>query len=214
MKKQERKFIMNQILDYLLDGALTLLVSTPVYIIIRLLIVRITGKKNRRRREMMLAVFWLFVIWLASETILPEFSLITDQTGRTRLMFSDSFHISAQQRIADEVMMNFVPFVTMRRYTSFADFGTSAVNLIGNVVMFVPLGFLLPLLWKTMRHFWKAAFLGLCSSCVIECIQLFIDRSVDIDDVILNTAGVIVGYILVQLLFRLSCETRSIYLKK
>ena len=70
------------------------------------------------------------------------------------------------------------------------------INLAGNVLIFVPLGFLPPLLWKKWRHFW--ATLPLCAgvSLLIEFLQLFLGRSVDVDDLILNTLGGLMGYIL------------------
>lgn len=194
---------MNQIFDYLKDGAFTILISAPIYFLIRWLIVHCTGQRTKLSREIMLAVFSLFVVWLASETVLPEFSVERNELGRLHFVLQPSFHIGALERLETGYMMNFVPFETMRRYTSFADFGSSVVNLVGNVVMFLPLGFLPPLLWKGMRKFWKIAVLGAGSSCLIEFIQVFIDRSVDIDDVILNTAGVLLGYLLLLLVFLL-----------
>lgn len=199
---------MDLILDYVTDGALTLLVSLPIYLLLRRLWVQYTGQKRSRRREIWLAVFWLFLIWLASETVLPEFSLFMDTTGRLRFQFGAPFHMSAAERLRTGQMMNFVPFDTIRRYTSFRYFGISAVNLIGNVIMFVPFGFLLPLLWKKLQRFWLVGCIGAGGSCFIECVQLFIDRSVDIDDVILNTAGVVLGYFLLWTWIRMFPNVR------
>lgn len=199
---------MNQIFDYLVDGALTLLVSTPVYIFIRMLIIKRTKRKNSPAREALLAAFWLFICWLASETLLPEFSLVADAAGRIRLQFNELYHLSAQERLRTGFMINLTPFETIERYTSFRDFGASTVNLIGNVLMFVPLGFLPVLLWDKLRHVWKITLIGVLCSCVIECTQLFIDRSVDVDDVLLNTAGVLLGYLLVRILFCVFPRTR------
>ena len=74
--------------------------------------------------------------------------------------------------------------------------------LAGNIGMFVPLGLGSALLWRNGS--WRRALLvGLGSSCLIEFVQFFIGRSTDIDDVILNTAGALLGYGLYLLLKRL-----------
>ena len=67
--------------------------------------------------------------------------------------------------------------------------------LLGNIIMFVPVGFFPALLWRRAR-WWKSLLAGFCSSCTIEFTQFFIGRSTDIDDVILNTAGALAGFLL------------------
>ncbi len=62
-----------------------------------------------------------------------------------------------------------------------------------NMGIFGPLGFLVSLLWRKPR-WWKAAIAGFFTSFFVEFVQLFIARSTDIDDVILNTAGALAGY--------------------
>ena len=76
-------------------------------------------------------------------------------------------------------------------------------NLIGNIVMFLPFGFFAALLWRGFG--WKRALaLGLGITCGIECWQLFVGRYFDIDDIILNTLGVLCGYLLWKLLAKLA----------
>lgn len=65
-----------------------------------------------------------------------------------------------------------------------------------NVIMFMPLGFLLPLIWKNFRKIFKTLMLGFCMSCAIEISQLFCYRITDVNDLITNTLGTIVGYML------------------
>ena len=73
------------------------------------------------------------------------------------------------------------------------------INLAGNVLIFAPLGFLPPLLWRRWRHR-TALLLSAGTSCLIEFLQLFLGRSVDVDDLILNVAGGFAGYLLFCLL--------------
>jgi len=65
--------------------------------------------------------------------------------------------------------------------------------LLGNIGMFLPLGFFPALLWRRPR-WWKSLLIGFSASVTIEFVQFFIGRSTDIDDVILNTTGALLGY--------------------
>lgn len=65
--------------------------------------------------------------------------------------------------------------------------------MLANIGIFSPVGFFTALLWRRPR-WWKSLLAGLGTSVFIEFIQFFIGRSTDIDDVILNTAGALVGF--------------------
>lgn len=65
--------------------------------------------------------------------------------------------------------------------------------LLGNIVMFAPLGFFPALLWDKPR-WWKSTLIAAGTSACVETVQLFIDRSSDINDLILNTLGGLAGY--------------------
>ena len=71
-----------------------------------------------------------------------------------------------------------------------------AVGYLLNVVLFVPLGFLLPLLWPKEDRFWKILLAGVSFSLLIELSQLLNLRSTDIDDLLLNTIGAVIGFAL------------------
>ena len=70
-----------------------------------------------------------------------------------------------------------------------------AVNLAGNVLIFVPLGALLPLNFKKLVSFGKYIVTAVLIPLVIEGIQLiFMVGCFDVDDIILNTIGLLIGY--------------------
>lgn len=77
-----------------------------------------------------------------------------------------------------------------------------------NVVLFMPLGFLLPLLKPSVNSIRKAVRTGLMFSFTIEILQLVIritlgnGRSTDINDLIANTAGSVLGFVILGLLIR------------
>lgn len=71
-----------------------------------------------------------------------------------------------------------------------------------NILLFVPLGFILPLLWKEFRSRRMMCFTGFLLSLGIELAQLLNYRISDVDDLIMNTLGAWLGYELLMLLSR------------
>ena len=68
-------------------------------------------------------------------------------------------------------------------------------NVVGNAVMFIPSDIVLPVVYKQLNSFWKVVAAGAFISLCIEILQLpFASRASDVDDLILNTLGVAVGY--------------------
>ena len=86
-----------------------------------------------------------------------------------------------------DITLNFVPFLGM---------GADFKNCLLNVLLFVPLGVLVPLLCPEFRAPGKSILFGFCVSCLIEFLQLFTFRSTDINDIITNTVGTAVGSLL------------------
>ncbi len=71
-----------------------------------------------------------------------------------------------------------------------------------NIGMFVPMGALLPVIFKRLRRFYATALVSLGVTVAIETLQYFMGRSADIDDVIMNFAGAAIGYAIYLLLGR------------
>lgn len=69
-------------------------------------------------------------------------------------------------------------------------------NTILNIILFIPLGFMSPIIWKNYRSIKKVVLLGLGMSLIIEVLQIFTYRLTDIDDLITNTLGALIGYLL------------------
>lgn len=87
--------------------------------------------------------------------------------------------------------MNFTLFEYM-----FSDYRSSLLN----VLFFVPLGFLLPMIWNRFRPLWRTVLFGFGTSLFIETLQLLTPRATDVNDLVTNTVGTIAGFCLARLL--------------
>ena len=76
-----------------------------------------------------------------------------------------------------------------------------------NALMFVPLGILLPLCWPRYRHLPQLAAAGAMTSAMIELLQLFCFRATDIDDLLMNTLGTVIGFLFILRWSRQQSET-------
>lgn len=125
----------------------------------------------------------LFAAYLAA---LAYFLFFAEATGRTGTQRTYQY--------------NLVPFREIRRFYLYREqlgFLAVALNLAGNVLAFVPFGLFLPLLARQTRSFVRMLLLGAEFSLMIEAVQLFYRvGSFDVDDILLNTLGVGVGYLL------------------
>ena len=87
--------------------------------------------------------------------------------------------------------VNLVPFVHIAEYDSAREM---MINIAGNIVMFIPGGIILPLLYRRLDGFFKVVVASAGISAAVEILQLLFYGSVtDIDDLILNTAGAAAG---------------------
>ncbi len=76
-----------------------------------------------------------------------------------------------------------------------------------NVLLFVPLGFFLPFIWPNIDKLKYTVLSGFSFSLLIEISQLFNNRRTDIDDLILNTLGTLIGYLLFRVFIRVTKRT-------
>ena len=139
-------------------------------------------------RESALFLFVLFCAGLGSLTLFPQgfwrwnsFCLML-QAKHVFALVDLSFQL---QRI------QWIPFLNM--LNSDGPIGWGLFMLLGNIIMFSPLGFFVALLWR--HPCWQKSLLaGFCSSFLVEIIQFFVGRGSDINDVILNSLGALCGF--------------------
>jgi glycopeptide antibiotics resistance protein len=90
---------------------------------------------------------------------------------------------------------NLVPFHTLAIYWRNLGSEFWLRNLFGNLALLLPVGMLGPIAVPALDRWWRIALVALAYSVAIELIQLAVpDRSADIDDVIVNVMGALVGY--------------------
>ena len=185
--------------EYIKSLFIVIWVVSPFYIIVRLLIRKKRKLKSSAVREFLLAFFVLFMTGLIA--------LVFHSDEATS---STDAHYGPFERIRLKYHVHMTPFESISGY--FKNIGSVdfMINIVGNIVMFIPLGFFLPLFWKQWWKFWKIAIVAVGFPLFIETTQLFLNRHVDIDDIILNALGVVVGYFIYKLLSYSFPKLRSI----
>ena len=124
----------------------------------------------------------LFVLYIG---FLIYFLFLSDWYGR--------------EGVLDEYRYNLELFKEIRRFIVYREqLGVFAVfsNLFGNILIFLPFGFFISMAGKS-RGFFKTLFYSLALSLCVEVLQL-VTRvgSFDVDDILLNTVGGVLGYII------------------
>ncbi|MCI8565113.1 MAG: VanZ family protein [Lachnospiraceae bacterium] len=141
--------------------------------------------KNRRncRRILLGLMFLTYLVFLCYIMFFAE------MLGRTE--------------IEREYSYNLVLFREIARFIRYRDrLGMKAVfwNLGGNVLCFMPFGFFLPLISKNVDRWYLSVLLSLYLSLLIELTQLFLKvGSFDVDDLLLNTIGGLLGFLVYKL---------------
>ena len=88
--------------------------------------------------------------------------------------------------------VNLIPLIHLFEYSTIRDM---IWNTVGNAAMFIPSGIILPVVYRRLDSFGKVLMAGAFLSLCIEFFQLpFSSRVSDVDDLILNTLGLAVGY--------------------
>jgi glycopeptide antibiotics resistance protein len=167
-----------------------LIVTLPIWVLGRLVIlvhIKKRGKRIQLNREVYLNFFIFYLLGVTGLVLFP-LNIVFDGTSQVRTG-----------------TVNFIPVIeTIRMATSSSDgfmFKFSLQNIVGNFLLLLPMGFFLPLLWKRFYKLKNTVLLGLLVSFGIEMLQ-FIEallgnhRRSDIDDLILNTLGLWVGYLI------------------
>ena len=87
-------------------------------------------------------------------------------------------------------------------YIPFVDMIRGPIDTALNILLFVPLGFLLPILYRKYDGISKIALVGFLVSLSVEIAQMFGTGTTDINDLITNTVGACLGFLLFRLVYK------------
>jgi glycopeptide antibiotics resistance protein len=164
-------------------------VAVTVWLLYRVVRARADRGPVSLGREVILAILVGYLACVAAATLEPN--------RNPRLVNNDTTRVELRPSLATLTCSGATASSAAARHFCM-------YNARGNVLLFLPLGFLLPLLWRGLG-FWKGVGIAIALSAAIEVLQLFSRtwgsyRTVDINDVILNAAGASIGLVLMLIL--------------
>ncbi|MGN0982950.1 MAG: VanZ family protein [Candidatus Limivicinus sp.] len=161
-------------MKYLIFYAVDMLLWSAALVLVLVLVSRISGHRPSRAQAVWKLLLALYLAAVYNVAGAPELPYIYPRLN-----------------------INLVPFWDITN-------GVEAylINSGLNILLFVPLGFILPLLWKEFRSRRTMCLTGFLLSLGIELAQLLNYRISDVDDLLMNTLGAFLGYELMLLLSR------------
>jgi glycopeptide antibiotics resistance protein len=177
-----------------LEKQILFIFLVPIWIIIRIIL--FFNNKKRRvnfslKNEAGLNIFFIYILCLLSVTLFP---LIIGFGERNNWISVNLIPIIGTAKevssiTSDPNMQNFMIKFWIK-------------NIFGNILLLLPLGVMMPMLWKQFDCKKKMILFAFCLSLSIETLQLLsgfignMGRAFDIDDILLNTIGAFIGFIL------------------
>ncbi len=138
--------------------------------------------KEQSKKILIWATRLLFYIYII---LLSYFLFFSEHYGRAGIMTGYRYNL--------ELFKEIKRFIEYRQQLGFE---SVMVNILGNVVAFMPFGFLLPMMNRRFHNFFRTFFACLLFTISIELIQLVLKVGIfDVDDIFLNTLGGIIGFI-------------------
>lgn len=172
----------------MLDYEFFYIVTFPIFLILQLLLWK---KKINKIKVVFISLFFYYIIALLAVTLFPI--PIQWLQEMSRYWWQNN---------------NFIPLSSIFEILNHQSLGLflKAKQILWNIILFIPLWFFVPLIWIKKQKIHDVILIGLWSSIFIEFLQFFISfllwfhyKSTDIDDIILNTLGFIIGFFLYKI---------------
>ncbi|MDD3794256.1 MAG: VanZ family protein [Candidatus Gracilibacteria bacterium] len=167
----------------MLDFEFLYIISIPIYII---LFVIFLIKKCKLKNIVIYTIFYFYIISLLAVTLFP---IPIAGLKEISIYITNTNNFIPFNSILDILLNDNLPLIVKFK------------QVIGNIIIFIPLGFLVPFIWKNKNNFKQALIVGILSTIGIEVSQTIISlilgfnyKVTDIDDMILNTIGFIIGF--------------------
>ena len=174
------------ILGYFLQALPVALLAGAVYLVVRLCLLKRRQAQIRWGTEILRLLFVCYLAGLVSLVILPANFWLRVYDG---LFFGWWDEVGPLFRLGD---VNLVPSVVRCLRGELSLGSWVKAMLVGNVAMFVPFGFFLPLVTRLDRP-GKVAVAAVAAPLCCEVLQLVFGRSFDVDDLICNFIGIAIG---------------------
>lgn len=147
-----------------------------------------------KNRKMIQIIWWVYLLLLFVFVVVKFNGSFYDLKNRIIMFSSD-----------DSINYNLIPLKSIGTQLKHITEWWALKNILGNIIPFMPFGFLLPVVSKRIDSLLKVFATGILSIFFIELFQFFTKiGSFDVDDIIFNIIGIMCGYIvfmLVKLLF-------------
>lgn len=152
---------MNAISNYIVNMIPYMVIAVPIYLIIRFLMLRKSSRKFNLYHEIALLIFVIFIVGLASQTVIPKIELGIN--GNINILKNGKHGIN--------LLPLKVLFETYREVFINLNINYFIINFLGNIIMFMPIGFFIPLLWEIPDK--KIIIVGFLFSLFIEVCNYF-----------------------------------------
>ncbi len=159
------------------------------------------SKKVNRKKVMKGTFLFILILYFVFLFTVTLFDPAYGRTGTEQFLFSDKEAMTEYM----QTHLKLTPFETIMRYVrAYRENLTSnevvANNLVGNFTALMPLAILLPLAWEKARNFFVFLLTASGTVILIEGLQLlFMTGTCDIDDFILNMAGALIVFGILQI---------------
>ncbi|MDP2090738.1 MAG: VanZ family protein [Candidatus Gracilibacteria bacterium] len=171
----------------MLDYEFLYIISIPIYVIF---IIVLKVKKIRFNKILLYSLFYFYIISLLAVTLFPIPIQGLNEIG-----------------IYNKDTNNYIPFMSIIDIINKQlDIIIKIKQIIGNIVLFIPMGFFVPLIWENKKFINKTLLIVLLCTIGIEITQLFISNLIgfsykitDVDDILLNSLGGIIGFYLYKM---------------
>ena len=182
--------VIQYLAKFLSEGTATVLLFLPICIFLRLLYLKERKKTDLSDKpdmvhETILLLFMTFLIMLFTQTFIYN-------PGLNKIYLIPFYIIIKQLIESGQNVFLYRGFI---------------FNVIGNIGIFVPIGIFIAYLFKT--NYSQTLVRGFFISLIIETVQIPLERTTDVDDLILNTTGAAVGYGLYRLYHRIKRKYRE-----
>ena len=144
-----------------------------------------------KNKDKVIKIIWWMYIFLLFVVVVVKFKGSFYELG-------DRINSYSMQGL---INYNLIPFRSMSTQITHITQWWALKNLLGNIIPFIPFGFLMPIAYKKFSSAIKVLSIGLASILLIEIFQFFTKLGFfDVDDIILNMIGIVCGYLMLLII--------------